>query len=108
MHFTLPIPELGWIGPSPLELLPCVPPSWSVTTLATINADTVEGSARHARVDRKSDELPAGDSNEKLETLHARSVFPRSKERGLIEAYRTHGKNGSNGNLSAFERTRPH
>lgn len=47
------------------------------------SSDTLEGAARHARVDQRSDELPAADSGE-METVHARSVTLASHHHGVI------------------------
>ncbi|MEI8210980.1 MAG: CRISPR-associated endonuclease Cas1 [Planctomycetota bacterium] len=48
------------------------------------NADTIEGASRHARVDAKTDELPAADSIPQQESIHARSVTLSSDTHGII------------------------
>ncbi len=48
------------------------------------SADTLEGKAKHARVDKKSDPLPeAKDAQETEEIIHARSVWLTSDSLGL-------------------------
>lgn len=47
------------------------------------NTETVEGSLRHKKLERKEDELPAADSLED-ETIHSRSVTLSSETHGLI------------------------
>ncbi len=48
------------------------------------NADTVEGSARHARVDARTDELLKADEAKERETIHARSVTLSNERFGVI------------------------
>ncbi len=48
------------------------------------NADTVEGAARHRRVDRKADELPTAADAAKRDEIHARSVTLSSDQYGVI------------------------
>jgi CRISPR-associated protein Cas1 len=48
------------------------------------NADTIEGVAKHKRVDHKTDELPAAESTQVRERIHARSVTLSSDSFGVI------------------------
>ena len=48
------------------------------------NQFTVEGAARHARVDKKEQELPSGADADLRETVHARSVTLSSEHHGVI------------------------
>ncbi len=48
------------------------------------NRYTTEGAARHKRVDKKSDTLPAGDGDADREPIHARSVTLSSDAYGVI------------------------
>ena len=48
------------------------------------NADTIEGVAKHKRVDQKTDELPAAESTQDRERIHARSVTLSSDSFGVI------------------------
>lgn len=48
------------------------------------NADTVEGASRHARVDARTDALPAAESQSPSETIHARSVTLSSDKYGIL------------------------
>lgn len=48
------------------------------------NADTLDGSRRHRRVDRKTDELKHGDDANERETIHARSVTLSSPRYGIV------------------------
>ena len=55
-----------------------------VDGLFTHNADTIEGVAKHRRVDQKTDELPAAESTHEHERIHARSVTLSSDSFGII------------------------
>jgi CRISPR-associated protein Cas1 len=55
-----------------------------VDGLFTHNADTIEGVAKHRRVDQKTDELPAAESTQDHERIHARSVTLSSDSFGII------------------------
>ena len=48
------------------------------------NTETVEGSLRHQKLERKEDALPAAGSTEAGETIHSRSVTLSSEEHRLI------------------------
>jgi CRISPR-associated protein Cas1 len=48
------------------------------------NVDTIEGSARHVRVDRKETELPSAQEATEREKIHARSVTLASDRYGVI------------------------
>jgi CRISPR-associated protein Cas1 len=48
------------------------------------NLETVEGTLRHARIDRQTDELPPGEDLEPHEPIHARSVTLSSDAHRLI------------------------
>ncbi|MBX3423209.1 MAG: CRISPR-associated endonuclease Cas1 [Pirellulaceae bacterium] len=48
------------------------------------NSDTLEGAARHSRVDAKSDALPTAQEAVQCESIHARSVTLSSEQYGLI------------------------
>jgi CRISPR-associated protein Cas1 len=55
-----------------------------VDGLFTHNADTIEGVAKHRRVDQKTDELPTAESTQDYERIHARSVTLSSDSFGII------------------------
>ena len=55
-----------------------------VDGLFTHNADTIEGVAKHRRVDQKTDELPTAESTHEHERIHARSVTLSSDSFGII------------------------
>jgi len=48
------------------------------------NQFTVEGAARHARVDKKQEVLPSGKDTNEHEAIHARSVTLSSEQHGVI------------------------
>ena len=48
------------------------------------SADTLDGSRKHRRVDRKTDELKHGDDTDERETIHARSVTLSSSRYGIV------------------------
>jgi len=55
-----------------------------VDGLFTHNADTIEGIAKHKRVDQKTDELPTAETTQAHERIHARSVTLSSDSFGVI------------------------
>ena len=55
-----------------------------VDGLFTHNADTIEGVAKHKRVDQKTDELPNAETTQAHERIHARSVTLSSDSFGVI------------------------